>query len=59
VPTTGNGVCTITTSDLSNSIGSITFNVLSVVCDTAFYDAARNHDVDGGTNGTTVTVRRR
>jgi PKD repeat protein len=55
--TADSGVCTIT-SDVPNSIGSITFNVLSVVAGTAFYDAARNHDVDGGTNGTTVTVRR-
>jgi len=47
------------TSDLSNSIVSTTFNVLSVVAGPALYDATRNHDVDGGTDGTTVTVRRR
>ena len=38
---------------------SLTFNVLSVISGTAFYGAVRNHDVDGGMNGTTVTVKRR
>jgi PKD repeat protein len=57
--TDGTGVCTLTTADLPNSIGSTTFNVLSVVAGPALYDAAHNHDVDGGTNGTTVTVSTR
>jgi PKD repeat protein len=57
--TDGTGVCTIMMSDLSNSIGSTTFNVLGVVAGPGFYDAARNHDVDAGTNGTIVTIRRR
>jgi len=58
--TSVSGACTITSDALPNSAGSsTTFNVSSVVAGAAFYDAARNHDVDGGTNGTTVTVRRR
>jgi PKD repeat protein len=56
--TAESGICTIR-ADVPNSIGSTTFNVLGVIAGTAFYDAARSHDVDGGTNGTTVTVRRR
>jgi PKD repeat protein len=57
--TSDTGTCAITASAVSNSIGSLKFNTVSVVPGTAFYDAARNHDVDCGTNGTTVTVKRR
>jgi hypothetical protein len=44
---------------LPTSMLSTTFSVLSIVAGPALYDAARNHDVDGGTNGSTVTVGRR
>jgi hypothetical protein len=57
--TADSGACTTTSDVLPNAISSIPFNVLSVVSGTGVYDATRNHDVDGGTNGTTVTVRRR
>jgi PKD repeat protein len=57
--TDSTGVCTLTTSDLPTSMLSTTFSVLSIVAGPALYDAARNHDVDGGTTGSTVTVGRR
>jgi hypothetical protein len=57
--TTDSGTCAITASTVSNTIGSLTFNAVSVASGTTFYDASHNHDVDGGTNGTTVTVKRR
>ena len=57
--TADTGTCTITGSTVPSSIGSLTFNVVGVISGTAFYDALRNHDVDGETNGITVTVRKR
>jgi PKD repeat protein len=57
--TDANGVCNVATYGIPNSMGSTTFAVSSVIAGIALYDAAGNHDVDGGTNGTSVTVRRR
>jgi CARDB len=53
--TTGsNGTCTITKSRLRS--GSVAFTVTSVTHATRTYDSAGNHDPDGDSNGTTLTV---
>ena len=54
----GYGVCTVTTS-VPTSRTSITFTVQNVSNGSAIYDAARNHDIDGDTNGTRITVTRK
>jgi len=52
------GTCTIATH-IPISKPSVTFTVQSVSLVMATYDAARNHDIDGETNGTSITVTRR
>jgi hypothetical protein len=53
--TTGsNGTCTITKSRLRS--GSVVFTVTGVTHATRTYDSAGNHDPDGDSNGTSVTV---
>ena len=55
--TTGsNGTCTITKSRLRS--GSVAFTVTNVTNATRTYDSAGNHDPDGDSNGTSVTVFR-
>jgi PKD repeat protein len=52
------GTCTIATY-IPISKASVTFTVQSVSLGIATYEAARNHDIDGETNGTSITVTRR
>jgi PKD repeat protein len=54
--TSDSGVCIIVLSGIRNSMRSTTFSVRTVIAGQAFYDAARNHDVDGETNGSSITV---
>jgi PKD repeat protein len=55
--TTGSrGTCTVSASGLSLGTSSVTFDVAGVVKSGTSYDAVKNHDVDGGTNGSTITV---
>jgi subtilisin len=55
--TGGDGTVTIGTGNL-NSGTSVTFTVTNVTHDTLDYAAAANHDADGDSNGTTITVNR-
>jgi len=52
------GTCIISTH-IPISKASVTLTVQSVSLGIATYEAARNHDIDGETNGTTITVTRR
>jgi hypothetical protein len=52
------GTCTVWAL-VPTSRTSMTFTVQRVSVGAATYDAARNHDVDGETNGTSITVTRR
>jgi len=57
--TTGSrGTCTVSASGIPLTTTSVTFNVAGVVKSGTSYDAAKNHDVDSGTNGSTITVTR-
>jgi len=56
--TTASGACTITSSPIKKSIASATFNVTGVSGTGLSYAGGSNHDVDGGTNGTNITVNR-
>jgi hypothetical protein len=55
--TTGStGSCTIVKNKLRS--GSVTFTVGNATGSGLTYASAANHDIDGGTNGTTITVAR-
>ena len=53
------GACTIALLGLANSTSSTTFEVYHVYSGAATYNAAGNHDPDGETDGTRVTIRRK
>lgn len=58
--TTNNlGACTIALLGLANSTSSMTFEVYHVYSGAATYSAAGNHDPEGETDGTRVTIRRK
>lgn len=54
----GNGTCIVLFPSLRKSVKSVSFTVQSVTMPDRSYAATSNHDVDGGSNGTTVTVNR-
>jgi serine protease AprX len=55
--TTGStGRCQVTTGTLANKITSVTYTVSTVTKTGYTYQAAANHDPDGDSNGTTITV---
>lgn len=56
--TNSSGVCSMTKSNLKNNATSTTFTVTNVAAAGSTYVAGSNHDVDGGTNGTSVTINR-
>jgi len=53
--TGSDGTVTFSTGNMSAGT-SVTFTVANVSHDTLTYDALSNHDLDGDTNGTTITV---
>jgi hypothetical protein len=57
--TGGKGTCSITSDSLPTSLTAVTFSVTGISHATLVYHAGANHDVDGGTNGTTITMSRR
>jgi CARDB protein len=52
------GTCIFLFPSLSRSITSVRFTVTSVTRSGSTYQPSQNHDVDGSSNGTTVTVVR-
>jgi subtilisin family serine protease len=52
------GTCTLSLSSISSSTKSVTFSVTGISVSGYTYDSASNHDVDGGSNGTTITVNK-
>ncbi len=55
--TTGsNGACSISTGRIASANASVTFTVGGVSHGTLTYDSAKNHDPDGDSNGTTITI---
>ena len=56
--TTRKGVCSATSGDISNAATSVLITVTGVSRSGQTYTAATNHDVDGGSNGTSLAVVR-
>ena len=56
--TGGSGTCTVSFSGLRKRVQSITFTVTSVTLAGQTYVASQNHDPDGSSNGTAVSVNK-
>ncbi len=56
--TTGSGTCIVTSGRINTSIASVTFTVTSVTGAGLTYQSSGNHDPDGDSNGTSITVSR-
>jgi hypothetical protein len=57
--TDANGVCTVSKTNLAkNRVPSVTFTVTNLTKSGYTYQSSDNHDVDGGSTGTTITVNR-
>jgi chitodextrinase len=55
-PTSGSGQCAVSKSKISKSTRSGTFTVANVTHPTLTYNAPNNHDPDGDSNGTVITL---
>ncbi len=54
--TDANGQCTVTVSGIPKRSGTVTFTISDVAHSSLTYDAAANHDPDGDSDGTSITV---
>ena len=54
----GNGTCIVLFPNLKRTVKSVTFTVTSVTMAGNVYLSSANHDVDGGSNGTSLKVNR-
>ncbi len=54
--TSSNGICNITLNNISRNSGSVTFTVNSVTHASYTYNSVANHDPDGDSNGTAITI---
>lgn len=54
--TSRSGLCTISKSGISLGTTSVTFTVSGITLTGYGYASVANHDVDGGSNGTTITI---
>jgi hypothetical protein len=54
----GDGSCIVLFPSLKRSVRFVTYTVTGVTLTGVSYDATRNHDVDGSTNGTSARVNR-
>ena len=52
------GQCTVTKTNIRNSVSSVTFSVTNVTGGSLTYTPAANHDPDGDSNGTTIIVNK-
>jgi hypothetical protein len=56
--TNSSGQCQVNTGDMKKNKKTVTFTVNNVTHATYTYNAAANHDPDGDSDGTSITVRR-
>jgi hypothetical protein len=55
--TNASGQCSIAKPNIRNNIGSVVFTVTNATKAGFAYDSASNHDPDGDSNGTTITIQ--
>jgi VCBS repeat-containing protein len=56
--TAGNGKCTVTSGSIAKKKSSVTFTAGSVTHATLTYQSSSNHDPDGDSNGTLITINK-
>jgi hypothetical protein len=57
--TTGSrGTCTLSASGIPTTTASVTFSVVGVTKSGSSYQASANHDAEGDSNGTVITVNK-
>jgi PKD repeat protein len=56
--TDGSGLCVVSRSGIPRKTASVSFAVTNVAMPASAYLSATNHDSDGDSNGTAITVRR-
>ncbi len=56
--TSSSGTCSLSSGNMNTTSPNVTFTVTSVTHGSYVYNAANNHDPDGDSNGTTITVNR-
>ena len=54
--TSSQGVCTISSGSLNRNLASVTFSISNLSRSGYVYNSSANHDPDGDSNGTTITV---
>jgi len=54
--TNGAGTCQVSQSGIRKNVGSVSFSVTGVTHSTLSYNSADNHDPDGDSNGSSITV---
>jgi alkaline phosphatase len=54
--TNASGWCTVSKSNLKINVSSVTYSVSNLTKTGWVYSSSANHDVDGGSNGTTIKV---
>jgi hypothetical protein len=54
--TDSTGQCTITKTNIKSNVSSVTFNITNIAQVSSVYQPADNHDPDGDSDGTTITV---
>jgi hypothetical protein len=54
--TNGAGQCAVSKNSLKNNVSSVTFTVTNVTASGKTYSSAANHDPDGDSTGTTITI---
>jgi hypothetical protein len=54
--TGANGACVLGSSEMRKRIGTATFAVSGVILSGHSYTSGQNHDPDGDSNGTSITV---
>lgn len=56
--TDSSGKCSITSGRIAKNTSSVSFSVSGVTLSGGTYDSTKNHDPDGDSNGTTITIAR-
>jgi hypothetical protein len=56
--TNANGVCSVPSGSIPRKVQSTTFRVTSVTLGSAAYQSSANHDPDGDSNGTLISISR-
>jgi hypothetical protein len=51
------GLCNVTSGTIRKKSNSVVWSVTGVTAAGKIYDSIANHDPDGSSNGTTITVR--